>query len=83
VGSTAKRRTTRAKLDREAKRREKRVEKQARKAARRLSAAAKEAVAASGSEELDPGTGVSDGGEPRGDEAESDAASSERERPGI
>ena len=36
MGSSGKKRTTRAKLDREGKLREKRVEKQARKAARRL-----------------------------------------------
>jgi hypothetical protein len=39
MGSSGKKRTTMAKLNRESKLREKRVEKQARKAARKLSAA--------------------------------------------
>jgi hypothetical protein len=83
VGSTGKRRTTRAKLNREAKLREKRVEKHARKAARRLSAATDATVAASGPEVLGAGTGVPDGDRPGGAEAEPDAADSEREHPGI
>jgi hypothetical protein len=47
VGSSGKKRTTMAKLNREGKLREKRLEKQARKAARRLSAACDAAAAAS------------------------------------
>jgi hypothetical protein len=52
VASTGKRRTTRAKLTREAKLREKRIDKQARKAARRLSADGDAGYEAFGPEEL-------------------------------
>ena len=51
MGSSGKKRTTMAKLNRESKLREKRVEKQARKAARKLAAASDPAEAASRSEE--------------------------------
>ena len=52
MGSSAKKRTTMAKLNRESKLREKRAEKQARKAARRLTAARDAAEAASSPVEL-------------------------------
>lgn len=83
MGSTGKRRTTRAKLNREAKLRDKRVEKEARKAARKSSAAGDAAVMASGLEEFGTASGVLDDGGPGGADAESAAVASERERPGI
>jgi hypothetical protein len=53
VGSSGKKRTTMAKLNRESKLREKRAEKQARKAARRLNGASDFVGAESRPEELD------------------------------
>ncbi len=52
MGSSGKKRTTMAKLNREGRLREKRAEKQSRKAARKLSAARDAAQASSGPEEL-------------------------------
>jgi hypothetical protein len=52
VGSSGKKRTTMAKLNRESKLRDKRAEKQARKAARKLTAASDAGQAASRPEEL-------------------------------
>ncbi len=52
MGSSGKKRTTRAKLDREGKLRERRYEKEARKAARRLFAADEASGSTSESDEL-------------------------------
>ena len=62
MGSSGKRRTTRAKLIRESKLHEKRLEKQARKAARKLSAARDAAAASSGPEERGSASAGLDGG---------------------
>ncbi len=64
VGSSGKKRTTMAKLNREGKLREKRLEKQARKVARRLSAAGEAAEVASEPGELDTASIAPDGGAP-------------------
>jgi len=77
VASTGKRRTTRAKLNREAKLREKRIDKQARKAARRLPAEDGAAYGAFGSEEL--AAGALDDGRRDGAEEEAVAAATELE----
>jgi hypothetical protein len=82
VGSTSKRRTTRAKLEREAKLRDKRVEKLARKAARRLSMTDDEPATA-GPDELGASSGVLNGGGSRGAEGQSTAATSEPGRRGT
>ncbi|MDE3133422.1 MAG: hypothetical protein KGL15_05095 [Acidobacteriota bacterium] len=54
MGSSGKKRTTRAKLEREGKLREKRLEKEARKAARRLFAPDEASESVSRPEELPP-----------------------------
>ena len=61
MGSTGKKRTTRAKLNREGKLRDKRADKQARKTARKLSAAP-DADAASRSDDLGVASAGLDGG---------------------
>lgn len=83
MGSSGKKRTTRAKLNREGKLRDKRVEKQARKAARRLSAAGDSAEASSGSEELGTASASLDGAGPRGAGQESVAAASDLAGRGV
>jgi hypothetical protein len=82
VGSTSKRRTTRAKLNREAKLRDKRVDKQARKAARRLSGVTDQMVPLSGPAEPGSASDAFDSDGRGGAEAELAADTSERERPG-
>jgi hypothetical protein len=62
VGSSGKKRTTMAKLNREGKLREKRLDKQARKVARRLAAARDAAEAPSGVERLDAASDLHDPG---------------------
>jgi hypothetical protein len=71
VGSSGKKRTTQAKLNREGRLRDKRAEKQARKAARKLSVAPNAAAAAPRSDELGTASAGLDGGGPGGEGAES------------
>ncbi len=77
MGSSGKRRTTMAKLNREGKLREKRAEKQARKAARKLSAGSDAPETSSRSTELDTESVGLNGGGPDGAEPESVAAASD------
>jgi len=79
VGSSGKKRTTMAKLNRESKLRDKRVEKQARKAARKLTTARDPAEAASRPEALgptspEPDADVSNQADPKSGAAVSDVA---------
>jgi hypothetical protein len=66
MGSSGKRRTTMAKLNRESKLRQKRAEKQARKAARKLTAASDGEDAPPRQEELDAPSAELDAGAPNG-----------------
>ena len=79
MGSSGKRRTTMAKLNRESKLREKRAEKQARKAARKLTAASDGEQVASAEHEFDGGLPDLDSGEPDGGEPASVAAASRKD----
>lgn len=74
MGSSGKKRTTMAKLNREGRLREKRVEKEARRVARRLTAARDAAEAEARLGDLDTASDESDGAGPGADEAELAAA---------
>jgi hypothetical protein len=74
VGSSGKKRTTMAKLNRESKLRDKRAEKQARKAARKLTTSTGAAQADSRADECDPASAGLDAGLPDNGEPESIAA---------
>jgi hypothetical protein len=70
VGSTGKKRTTMAKLNRESRLRDKRAEKQARRAARKLTLASAGELAGFPPEELGAGSAGLDSGMPDSERAE-------------